>query len=105
MPPSVFASFSRQVRRAKADPDLSQKLANGLSYLNADEMDEMQQALAMAIYAHSLNSKHGGGYDAVKVRTSVVQNAGVIVGCWAMSSRVGVETDTAVPGHRRPVCG
>lgn len=55
------------MRRAKADPDLSQKLSKGLSYLNADEMEEMQQALAMAIYAHMLTSNHGGGYEAVKV--------------------------------------
>lgn len=59
------------MRRAKADPNLFQKLSNGLSYLNADEMEEVQQALAMAIYAHSLNSKHGGGgYEVVKVRLS-----------------------------------
>lgn len=58
-----------QVRRAKTDPDLSQKLSQGLSYLNADEMEEIQQALAMAIYAHSLTSSHGGGYKAVKVRS------------------------------------
>lgn len=60
------------MRRAKADPDLSQKLSSGLAYLNADEMAEMQQALAMAIYAHSLNSNHGGGYDAVKVRCGAI---------------------------------
>lgn len=57
------------MRRAKADPDLSEKLSRGLSYLNADEMEEMHQALAMAIYAHTLNSGHGAdGYEAVKVR-------------------------------------
>lgn len=60
--------FPIQVRRAKAAPDLSDKLAAGLAYLNADEIEEVQQALAMAIYAHSLNSKNGGGYEAVKVR-------------------------------------
>lgn len=60
------------MRRAKADPDLSRKLSNGLSYLNADEMEEMQQALAMAIYAHSLTANHGGGYEAVKVRAHAV---------------------------------
>lgn len=59
------------MRRAKADPDLSQKLSNGLSYLNADEMEEMQQALAMAIYAHSLTANRGGGYKAVKVRPDI----------------------------------
>ncbi|CAM9308071.1 unnamed protein product [Scytosiphon promiscuus] len=53
--------FGEKVRRAKSDPDLSEKLSNGLVYLNADEMEEVQQALAMSIYAHSLNSKHGGG--------------------------------------------
>eukprot|EP00903_Cladosiphon_okamuranus_P020680 g18989.t1 len=58
--------FEEKVRRAKADPDLSKKLSNGLWYLNSDEMEEMQQALAMAIYAHSLTANHGGGYDAVK---------------------------------------
>lgn len=58
------------MRRAKADPDLSRKLSNGLSYLNADEMEEMQQALAMAIYAHSLSADRGGGYEAVKVRSN-----------------------------------
>eukprot|EP00752_Nemacystus_decipiens_P005990 g5409.t1 len=58
--------FEEKVRRAKADPDLSEKLSKGLSYLNADEMEEMQQALAMAIYAHSLTANHGGGYEAVK---------------------------------------
>lgn len=56
------------MRRAKPAPDLSEKLAAGLSYLNADEAEEMQQALAMAIYAHSLNSEtETGSYDAVKV--------------------------------------
>lgn len=65
------------MRRAKADPDLSEKLSNSLAYLNADEMAEMQQALAMAIYAHSLNSKHGGGYDAVKVRCGMVEGYAV----------------------------
>lgn len=60
-----------QVRRSKADPDLSQKLSDGLSYLNADEMEEVQQALAMSIYAHSVNYKRGGsGYKAVKVITT-----------------------------------
>ena len=58
------------MRRAKAAPDLSQMLADGLFYLNADEMDEIRQALAMSVYAHSLNSKHGGGYEAVKVQHS-----------------------------------
>lgn len=57
------------MRRAKADPNLSQKLSIGLSYLNADEMEEMEQALAMAIYAHSLTSNRGGGHEAVKVRS------------------------------------
>lgn len=58
------------MRRSKADPDLSQKLSHGLSYLNADEMEEVQQALAMSIYAHSVNSKRAGsGYKAVKVTT------------------------------------
>lgn len=56
-----------QVRRAKRVPDLSEMLTAGLAYLNADEAEEMQQALAMAIYAHSLNAKTGG-YEAVKVR-------------------------------------
>lgn len=42
-------------------------LLDGLSYLNADEMAEVSQALAISIYAHSLNSNHGEGYQAVKV--------------------------------------
>lgn len=42
-------------------------LLDGLSYLNADEMAEVGQALAISIYAHSLNSNHGEGYQAVKV--------------------------------------
>ncbi|CAB1104246.1 unnamed protein product [Ectocarpus sp. CCAP 1310/34] len=59
--------FGEKVRRSKADPDLSQKLSDGLSYLNADEMEEVQQALAMSIYAHSVNSRRAGsGYKAVK---------------------------------------
>lgn len=71
--PLVSPHRAPQVRRAKADPDLSEKLSNGLSYLNADEMEEMQQALAMAIYAHSLTANHGGGYEAVKVRSNIYQ--------------------------------
>lgn len=66
--PVVSSDAGCQVRRAKADPDLSNKLADGLSYLNADEAEEMQQALAMAIYAQSLNSQGEGGYESVKVR-------------------------------------
>lgn len=72
IPPSFFRSPFEKVRRAKSDPDLSEKLSNGLVYLNADEMEEVQQALAMSIYAHSLNSKHGRGrYGAVEVRACV----------------------------------
>ncbi|CAM9500512.1 unnamed protein product [Sphacelaria rigidula] len=57
--------FGEKVRRAKPAPDLSEKLALGLSYLNADEAEEIQQALAMAMYAHSLKAE-AGSFEGVK---------------------------------------
>lgn len=68
MLPSFFVRLFSQVRRAEQVPDLSDMLSTGLRYLNADEAQEVQQALAVATYAHSLNAHGPRCYEQLKVR-------------------------------------